>query len=360
MKKNSVVIRADSSVVLGSGHIMRCLTLADVLVAKGVNVIFICSPMAGDMSDYIRQKGYVVLLLKPTTAQGEFVWENDAKQVSSLLTDFEQTVGWLIIDHYQIDIKWEKTVRPFVRNILVIDDLANRKHSCDILLDQNYYLNMQIRYCELVPIQCRQLLGPTYVLLRQEFLTGRKRLRFRDGQIQRILVFFGSSDPTGETMKVLKALSDWKRSDVAVNVIVGNSNRLKDEIYSACLTMPNTSFACQVDNMAEFMLQADLAIGAGGSATWERCCLGLPSIVIVVADNQAEVTEAVASTGAIVKLGSHTAVDESQILAILIYLSSHPEVLRKISQQAFSLMGDQLIGGAERIFREMEKIDVQT
>ena len=360
MKNYRAVFRVDSSVDLGSGHVMRCLTLADVLVANGVMAIFICSPLSGDMSDYIRQKGHKVLLLTQTNTQGEFLWENDARQVSSLLASLEQPIGWLIIDQYQIDIKWEKIVRPCVGNILVIDDLANREHSCEILLDQNYYLNMQQRYCELVPTQCRQLLGPTYALLRQEFLTGRKELCLRDGWVRRILVFFGGSDPTGETMKVLKAIRDWNRSDVTVNVIVGNSNRLKDEIYSMCLTMPNTSFDCQVDNMAEFMMQADLAIGAGGSATWERCCLGLPAIVIVVADNQAEVTDAVASTGAIVKLGSHGTVDESQILATLIHLSGHPEVLRKISRQAFSLMGDQLIGGAERILREMEKIDVQT
>jgi UDP-2,4-diacetamido-2,4,6-trideoxy-beta-L-altropyranose hydrolase len=186
---------------------------------------------------------------------------------------------------------------------MVIDDLANRPHECDLLLDQNYYRDLDSRYQGLVPEQCVTLLGPEYVLLRPEFTQARARLRARDGTVRRILVFFGGSDPTNETEKVMEALSLLGRPDIEVDVVVGLANPKRDAIQALCGALPNVSFHCQVSNMAELILNADLGVGAGGAAMWERCYLGLPTITVVFAANQARTTEDVATTGAIEYLG---------------------------------------------------------
>ncbi len=185
---------------------------------------------------------------------------------------------------------------------MVIDDLANRKHNCDIILDQNYYADMKLRYQGLVPKYCNQLLGPEYALLRKEFYVAKKTLRKRSGTIKNILVFFGGSDPSNETGKTLEALIQLKTTDLAINVVVGASNPHKDSLKLIC-DINNFNYLCQVSNMAQLMAEADLAIGAGGTTTWERCFLELPSIVIAIAENQVGLCEEAAKAGVITFLG---------------------------------------------------------
>jgi UDP-2,4-diacetamido-2,4,6-trideoxy-beta-L-altropyranose hydrolase len=191
-----------------------------------------------------------------------------------------------VVDHYALDEKWEGYLRPYVKKIMVIDDLADRAHDCDLLLDQNFYENLESRYNDLVPPQCKKLLGPKYALLRPEFRKARKNLRKRDGHVKRIMIFFGGSDPTNETTKALEAVRMLNRPDIAVDVVVGALNPNKDKINELCAAMTNITYHCQVSNMAKLMADADLFVGGGGSTTWERCCLGLPSMIISTARNQ--------------------------------------------------------------------------
>ena len=296
-----ILIRTDASVEIGSGHLMRCLTLADQLRSEGAEVAFACRDLSGGMFDHLIARGYpsakIVL-----TESGQGV--QDAEETIKAATKFFPAgTDWLVVDHYELDIIWERRLRPHVRKLMVIDDLANRSHDCDLLLDQNYYKNLDRRYLGLVPAQCVTLLGPAYVLLRPEFAEARQKLRVRDGTVRRMLVFFGGSDPTNQTQKMVEALGLLKRRDIEVDVVVGSANPNRNAIQALCDELPNVAFHCQVSNMAQLILNADIGIGAGGAAMWERCCLGLPTITVVFAANQERTTLDVAEIGAIEYLG---------------------------------------------------------
>jgi len=276
-----------------------------------------------------------------------FFWPNEGydfllgkKNINlTLFGEKNKKIDWLVVDHYALDRRWEEQMRPFVRKIMVIDDLADHPHDCDLLLDQNLYEDMETRYDGLVPEHCIKLLGPKYALLRRGFREARANLRERDGTVKRILVFFGGSDSTNETAKALEAIQLLGRPDIAVDVVVGLSNPHKDGIKEMCSIMPNAKYYCQVDNMAELMAQADLAVGAGGSATWERCFLGLPSITIITAKNQRESTLAVSSRKATFNLGFHNQVSSKEILDILQLFLSSSEILQNMGRSAFEIMG---------------------
>jgi len=361
-----VFIRADASTQIGTGHIMRCLTLAGDLRQFGMEVSFISRALPGDLCDYIESKGFKVHRLHKivdlTVDYWEWLnqnWLADAKKTREIIinqaeekSDIEDInteeriakqkslldkslvnlssriaaqvffaadhdTGWssginLVVDSYALDYRWEKFLRSSVNKIMVIDDLANRSHDCDLLLDQNFYRGMAHRYDGLVPSFCGKLLGPEYALLRPEFHRVKKTLRKRDGQIRRILVFFGGSDPTNETKKALQAIKRLNRPDIAVDVVVGAANPHREEIKEICREMPNTTYRCQIENMAELMAAADLAIGAGGVTTWERLYLELPTLAIAVAENQVETLGAMSENGLVWYLGkwSEVVVDD--------------------------------------------------
>lgn len=352
-----VFIRADASTQIGTGHVMRCLTLAGDLRQFGMEVSFISRVLPGNLCDYVESKGFKVhRLYEEVDLAGDYWawlgenWLIDAKMTQEIIlnqagdqSDIDNVntesksrkqgflrdeslinkssqiaaevfsdsgVGLglesrinLVVDSYALDFKWEKFLRPYVNKIMVVDDLANRNHDCDLLLDQNYYRDMAHRYDGLVPSICRKLLGPEYALLRPDFHQAKKTLRKRDGKIRRILVFFGGSDPTNETKKALEAIRRLNRPDIAVDVVVGAGNPYREKIKEICGKMPNVTYYCQVENMAELMAAADLAIGAGGTTTWERLYLELPTIAIAVAENQVETLEVLAKVGRVHYLG---------------------------------------------------------
>jgi UDP-2,4-diacetamido-2,4,6-trideoxy-beta-L-altropyranose hydrolase len=298
-----ILVRTDASVEIGSGHLMRCLTLADQLRCEGAEVAFICRDLPGGMFDLLNARGYRFAKL-PLAEVEKVTQQYDADETNKVAVQlFPDGVDWLVVDHYQLDAAWERLLRPCARKLMVIDDLANRPHDCDLLLDQNYYKDMEWRYHGLVPEGCITLLGPKYVLLRPEFATARQRRRARDGTVRRILIFFGGSDPTNQTKKAVEAIRLLGERDIEVDVVVGSANPYRNSIRKLCSELPNVEFHCQVSNMAELILNADLGIGAGGAAMWERCCLGLPTITVVFAANQVRTTEDVAGLGAIEYLG---------------------------------------------------------
>lgn len=294
-----ILIRTDASVQIGTGHVMRCLTLAHELRRHGTETVFVCREFAGNLCGYIEEKGYVAHRLPVSDAPAQDVetnlkhsawlgadWQADARQVEEIIKRLAAPLDWLVVDHYALDERWEGYLRPYVKKIMVIDDLADRPHDCDLLLDQNFYENLENRYDRLVPPQCKKLLGPKHALLRPEFREARKKLRKRDGHVRRIMVFFGGSDPSNETTKALEAIRMLNRPDISVDVVVGSTNPNKDKINKLCASITNVTYHCQVSNMAKLMADADLFIGGGGSTMWERCCLGLPGLIMAVASNQ--------------------------------------------------------------------------
>lgn len=332
----NVCIRTDSSVAIGSGHVMRCLTLADALHDANATVSFICRELPGNLNEYIAQKGYQVHSLP---FKESMACEEDAQLTLAILEGNGGSIDWLIVDHYGIDARWESILRSRVKKIMVIDDLADRRHECDLILDQNYYPEMEHRYDDLLPTHCRKLLGPGHALLRMEFLQARKKLRQRDGSVGRILISFGGSDLTNETEKAVLALRMLNRPNILLDVVVGSANPHRAGIEKLCSALPNATFHYQISNIAELMIQADLAIGAGGASTWERCFLGLPTLTVITADNQTETTVALAAAGVIWNLGCASEVTAESLLETLWQVLTEPIMLREKSLAALRIMG---------------------
>ena len=274
-----IAIRVDSSTQIGTGHFMRCLTLADELVQRGAQVRFISRHILSYLLDMLTKKGIEFMPLEnekgpsnidelPHAHWLEVSQQQDAQATVKAISD--QSWDWLIVDHYALDIRWELVLRNSVQKIFVIDDIADRRHDCDMLLDQNFYKNMEIRYKGLISSQCTKLFGPNYALLRREFIETRKRLRKRDGKIKKIFVSFGGSDPTNETVKALEAIHLLGKTNIEVDVVIGTSSIHRETIATICDLMQEVKIHYQVSNMAELMANADLSIGAGGATTWER------------------------------------------------------------------------------------------
>lgn len=333
-----VLIRTDSSMAIGSGHLMRCLTLADQLRGEGSSVAFACRDLPGGLLNLLQTRGYLCATL-PLTVKSEGAQQDDAKATLEAAAKlFPEGVDWLVVDHYQLDATWERVLRPYVRKLMVIDDLANRPHDCDLLLDQNYYSDLERRYHGLVPEQCVTLLGPAYVLLRLEFTEARLRLRPRDGTINHILICFGGSDPFNQTHIAIEAVQSLNRPDIGVDVVVGAGNPNRDSIRDLCDQLPNVAFHCQISNMADLILNADLGVGAGGSTMWERCCLGLPTITVVFATNQARTTEDVAALGAIEYLGWSSRLRPRDYAQAISRMIENPQRVRQIGAAALSVL----------------------
>lgn len=363
----NVCIRADASRAIGTGHVMRCLTLADKLRDESRAIVtFLCRELDGHLISYIRSRGYEVqelkgrLPLQVETSDGtvggyshehwlEVPWTLDAEQTVAWLTALPAPVDWFVVDHYALDRRYEEAVRPYVRQLLVIDDLADRWHDCDVLLDQNWDGDKGSRYVGLVKPDTRLLIGPRYALLRDEFAELRHHVR-RSGSVRRILVSFGGVDQTGETEKALAALEPLAAEGIALTVLAGGRNPRREQIALRCAGMPNTRCLEHSDDMAKLMLEADLAVGAGGSTTWERCCLGLPALIVSTARNQEGLAARTAQTGAAVYLGRSERTGEAVIREAALTMRRNPHRLLWMSARGMELTDGR---GAERIAKEI-------
>ncbi|MFC4388311.1 UDP-2,4-diacetamido-2,4,6-trideoxy-beta-L-altropyranose hydrolase [Gracilibacillus marinus] len=316
MRTIVVVIRVDASVTIGTGHVMRCLVLADDLSEHGVDVLFICRKTKGNLISIMESKGYKVKTVG---------LDIEARETIAILQTIV-SIDLLIIDHYGIDEQWEKRVRPYVKKLMVIDDLANRPHCCDLLLDQNELPNKEERYAHLVPTTTEKLLGLHYLLLRKEFrdFPGRKKSVH---SISNVLVSFGGSDPTNETMKVMQAIH---RLDVSIVVVVGSSYPYYQQLVQQYLEWDKIIILKQTSNMAEWMRKADIAIGAGGTSTWERVYMELPTITIDIADNQTEILRHTSKLGIISHMGKSDEVTTTAIANRITEMQRDKEIVNKL------------------------------
>lgn len=284
---------------------MRCLTLAAALKKRGAEIRVVSRHLPEHLQEMLAARGQEFVLLNGSPGEGisdgltHAQWlgtsqHADAQDTIRALAD--QNWDWLVVDHYALDARWESVLRQTAKSILVIDDIADRKHDCDLLLDQNFYADMNARYTGKVPPHCGLLLGPRYALLREEFHDLHDQIKPRTGPVKRILVFFGGVDVDNNTDRALEALVNVGIPNLHVDVVIGAQHPFCDQLELKCAAH---GFSChvQTDRMAEMMAAADLAIGAGGSATWERCCLGLPTLTICTADNQGRQIADAASEG---------------------------------------------------------------
>jgi UDP-2,4-diacetamido-2,4,6-trideoxy-beta-L-altropyranose hydrolase len=345
-----VIIRADASFQIGSGHIMRCLTLADELRQRGAEVIFICREHSGNLIGTVENRGYRVERL-PQSDTEYISKNNDVAHAAWLGATWQQdaseaiaTLGgnkpeWLIIDHYSLDQRWEKELRPHVGKIMVIDDLADRPHDCDLLLDQNWFARqLNNRYDALVPAYCTKLLGPRYALLKPEYDQLRTLMPPRDGMVRRVLVFMGGSDPTNETVKVLKALMASDLANLVVDVVIGVNHPDPAGVEALVAARHPTVLHYNLPSLAGIMARADLMIGAGGTTTWERMCLGLPSIVISIASNQTATSMALMEAGYINFVGEKSGVTANDITKAVRHSVMSPNELKTQSERTRTLV----------------------
>lgn len=298
-----VIFRVDSSLEIGSGHVMRCLTLAHSLHMSGAEIKFISREHDGNLIEKIQLSGFYVYVLqkKSFSIQENSLphskWlgasqKEDLKDCAHFLENNKP--DWLIVDHYGIDQLWHKNIRNYCKKIMVLDDLADRNHDCDILLDQTIGRKKD-DYRGLVPESCKLLLGEKYILLRSEFFSWQKYSlkRRKNPKLNQLLISMGGTDPTNFTAKILNSLKDCKLDNkMNLVVILGEKSRYIENIQSLIPTLNcNVELKINVNNIAEIMANSDYAIGAAGSSNWERCYLGLPSIIFTLAKNQEKISK---------------------------------------------------------------------
>jgi len=315
MVEPMIVFRTDASLAIGTGHVMRCLTLADALRERGARSHFICRTHDGHLIEHIRAHGHQVSALPATasasstsitdnsTAHAHWLgvdWVSDALDTLTVLQG--QRSDWLVVDHYALDARWEKKLRHGCQRLLVIDDLADRSHDCALLLDQNLG-RLASDYDRWVPVRCPVLTGPQHALLRPEFADWRYRSLARRAtpRLQHLLITLGGVDKDNATTQVLQALRGCQLpDDCKITVVMGPHAPWLTDVLANAAQMPwPTEVLVDVNNMAELMARSDLAIGAAGSTNWERCCLGLPCLLLVLADNQKSSAEALEQVKAV-------------------------------------------------------------
>ena len=335
-----VAIRTDASNLIGSGHLTRCRTLADELRRRDAEVRFVCRLHPGNLVPSLRDAGYAVAALPASAPGGEqasgyATWlgvaqDEDAGETIEALREFAPDC--LVVDHYALDQAWERRLRPHASRMLVIDDLANRPHDCDVLLDQNWFGESTARrYDGLLPEQCQRLLGPRYAVLHPLYAQLRKRLAPREGQVRNVLVFFGGVDSHDQTIEALYALSDAACKDLAVDVVVGAMNSRVGEIGALVAKRANTRLHQRLPSLAELMAGSDLMLGAGGTTTWERCCMGLPAIVVTASENQCAATVALAVSGAQLLLGPAAEVQSGDWINAIKSLRTAPQLVKSFA-----------------------------
>lgn len=354
MLSMNVAFRVDASTQIGTGHLMRCLTLADALAAGGAYVRFVCRHLPHTLTKLIQEKAHDLVLFQGVPSiegRDELAhahWlgttqAHDAQETLSVLSD--KAWNWLIVDHYALDSRWESILYQIAKKILVIDDIADRQHSCEVLLDQNLYPNMDTRYRGKVSNNCHLLLGPRYALLRDEFKCLREQISPRTGEVKRILVFMGGVDADNYTAVAIESLASLNRDELSVDVIIGAAHPFREAIEYTCKLI---GFCChvQTNKMGELIASADLAIGAGGSANWERCCLGLPGLIVSLADNQIEIAKALDHFGACVHLGTPEFATPPVLRKALSNCLNDRRFLKGLSEKSYYLVdglgGDRL------------------
>lgn len=346
-----VLFRTDASTRIGTGHVMRCLTLAKALKEQDAECVFICREHPGHLLDLLETEGFVTHRLsapQPATVSGGAsdnvgsdyaAWlgvtrDQDANDCLPLIKQSQP--DWLVVDHYALDARWEQVLRPHVDKIMVIDDLANRAHDCDLLLNQNLG-SKAADYEGKAPAACKVLTGPEFALLRPEFAAHRASSLARRKtapSITHILVTMGGVDVDNVTGAVLNALTKSHLPESCrISVVMGAQAPWLQQVRAQAATMPHqTGVLSGISNMAEVMASADLAIGAAGSTSWERCALGLPSITVVLADNQQPIADALVRAGAALVL-ELTSIEEA-LPRHIARIKVQPSILKTMSDAA--------------------------
>jgi UDP-2,4-diacetamido-2,4,6-trideoxy-beta-L-altropyranose hydrolase len=324
-RRPNILFRADGGAAIGSGHLRRCLSVAERLRDRGHRCLFICRASDRSFNGLVSDAGFDLIELPAADAMSQ---EHDAEQTLAAVGGALFDVA--IVDHYGLDHIWEKAVRCVAGRLAVIDDLADRRHDCDLLID--VAPGHPARYDSLVPAGCHQLLGPNYAMLRPEFARLRQARAERSGAADRILISFGGVDPDNLTGTAIAAIRAGLPK-VAIDAVLTGLSPHRQALEDHAAHDPHLSLHVDAANMAELMQAADLAIGAGGSTSWERACMGIPSIVAVIAENQRTTADALERLGCAVAVaaGPNFAAELGRLVQ---FLSASPALLRLMATAA--------------------------
>lgn len=361
-----IVFRVDANPSIGTGHVMRCLALAQALTTAGASCLFICRAAGlGALAERIRLAGHLLATLPeaPTCppddlAHARFLPHGQAADAQTCLETLAQhsRPDWLVVDHYALDARWESVLRPATAKLLVVDDLADRQHDCDALLDQNLRPQAEANpYHALTPAHCRHLLGPGYALLRPEFSAARQSRAKQGGTEPRLLVMFGGADHddlTGRTVRLLAS----HNPGAAVDVVVGPLYSHREVLTKHLSKLPSSTLHVSPDEVASIMTKADLAVASPGTTSWERCALGLPSITLAVADNQVAMAEELARQGAHLYLGRADVVCDADLAAAMHLLACNTHWRHAMGEKAASITDGT---GALRVSRFMNSSQLE-
>ncbi|WP_108649722.1 UDP-2,4-diacetamido-2,4,6-trideoxy-beta-L-altropyranose hydrolase [Dongshaea marina] len=314
----NIVLRADAGIEIGNGHIMRSLTLAKALNNQGHRVLFICKQHPGHLCHLLEAQGIEVHSIPISEDQPEHLlahsrWlggsqKQDAQATRNIIEEsFGQQVDWLIVDHYGIDYHWQKALTRHAQNIMVIDDLADRQHYCDLLLDQTLGRIPQ-DYQPYLMKPCTMLLGTEYALLRPEFnqhspteIIQHRQSRIKQG-LSRLLIMMGGTDPCDITSQILASLN--LEEFTKVTVVLGSSALNIPRIQQLYKQHQQIELKINCNQIAQLIHSHDICIGAAGSSCWERCSMGLVSLITVFAENQKLIAEKLVSRKIAVELKS--------------------------------------------------------
>lgn len=308
----NIAFRVDASYKIGSGHVIRSLVLADILRTRGCNVVFITRVLDGHLTSLISDRGFETINLGVGTITTDNTTDTDWLGVSqqddareTILNINERVIDIIFVDHYSLDITWEGLIEPFVKTIAVIDDLANRIHNCSFLIDQNFRNDNLSCYEDLIPENCKTMLGLRYAILSSEYLDYRNKIFLRDGVVKRVLVYFGGTDWQNMTSLAVKTLSKPEFSFLEVDVVIGSNYPFLSDLEKLIDKRPKTKLHQQLPSLAKLMSISDVAIGAGGTSLWERMSMGLPALVVSLAENQVRSCESLQQENLINYLGSY-------------------------------------------------------
>jgi len=328
--------RCDAGAALGGGHLMRCLTLAQALSARGWGIEFLCRDLPGAGLDRV-------------TAAGFGLHRISDERPETVRACLEAGLpGWLIVDHYGLDAAFEGDACPPGWRVMAIDDLADRDHDCALLLDQTPG-RAGGDYDGKLPGDCLRLIGPDYALLRPAFAVGRPVLP-EAGPLRRVLVAMGAADPENATGAVLDALAG--RSDLRVTVVLGSG---APHLVSVAGQMEARGRAGQLlvqhADMAGLMARQDLAIGAGGMTGLERAAMGLPALIVTLADNQLLAASALHASGAARLIGDVRAPGWALAIAPALEALAPPEPRIAMAQAGLALVDGR---GASRVAEALD------
>ena len=304
-----VAFRVDSSLEMGSGHVVRCMTLARSLTSLGAECHFLCSDIPGNIISVLRDENFQVHTIPASlkVTKKSWDWRYDLKISLGIIRELNADL--ILLDHYLLGFEWEKGIQKAGICLAVLDDISNRLHSCDIFIDQNFCVNSDEIYDGILPDCELRFLGPHYSIVRPEFAELRK-VSFKcrtNAKKQSLLVFISGSDPSNETGLVLEGLQKESGPWDELNVVVGLNNPHIPDVEQIVSQIPITdkTIHVQISNMAKLMVSADFAILGGGTVTWEKCVLGLPSLVVSTADNQLNNLTKLHRLGAHISMGSN-------------------------------------------------------